>query len=424
MLMKIVGYKHTPLGWIPEDWEVKRLEEISAIQQGVSKGRLISIDNAITVPYMRVANVKDGEIDLTEVKQITIHKSELAKYTLAEGDILITEGGDPDKLGRGGLWMDSIENCVFQNHLFRIRASRKKLYYSYLFNFFQSFGARTYFLSCAKQTTGIASINSSQVKATPIPLPPLPEQRRIAAILSTWDAAIAKEQQLIDALQARHRALMQHLLSGKKRLSGFTEEWREVRLQELFERVTRKNLEQNTTVVTISAQRGFIMQTDFFNKVIASDITDNYFLVKRGEFCYNKSYSNGYPWGTIKRLYQFEKGVVTTLYICFRVQNEKQNSGAFFEHFFESRLLEKGLMKIAHEGGRAHGLLNVTPYDFFQLKIFAPPFNEQMAIAGILNTSDQEIQIHRRRLAALQQQKKGLMQVLLTGKVRVKSVGL
>jgi type I restriction enzyme, S subunit len=213
---------------------------------------------------------------------------------------------------------------------------------------------------------------------------------------------------------------MQQLLTGKKRLKGFEGEWEDAKMAEIFNRVTRKNIEGNTTVVTISAQRGFVMQTDFFNKNIASDITDNYFLVAKGEFCYNKSYSNGYPWGATKRLTQFEKAVVTTLYICFGIKNEKQNSASFFEHFFEGGLLNKGLMKIAHEGGRAHGLLNVTPSDFFNLKIRIPLIEEQTAIASFLNTSEKQVQTHRRRLAALQQQKKGLMQVLLTGKVRVK----
>ena len=97
---------------------------------------------------MRVANVKDGKIDLTEIKEIAIHKEELSKYTLTKGDILITEGGDPDKLGRGGIWSYSIENCVFQNHLFRIRVNSKELSHFYLYNFFQSFRAKTYFLSC------------------------------------------------------------------------------------------------------------------------------------------------------------------------------------------------------------------------------------------------------------------------------------
>jgi type I restriction enzyme S subunit len=203
-------------------------------------------------------------------------------------------------------------------------------------------------------------------------------------------------------------------------VGGFNEKWKAACLGDFFERVTRKNDEVNTTVVTISAQRGFIMQNDYFNKVVASDILNNYFLVERGEFCYNKSYSNGYPWGATKRLNDFEKAVVTTLYICFGIRDNGKTSGEFFEQFFESGSLEEGLSKIAHEGGRAHGLLNVTPSDFFALKITVPEYAEQVAIASVLQTSDKEIQILKCKLHKLKDQKKGLMQQLLTGKKRLK----
>ncbi len=213
---------------------------------------------------------------------------------------------------------------------------------------------------------------------------------------------------------------MQNLLTGKKRLKGFEKEkWKETLISNVFDRVTRKNTEGNTTVVTISAQRGFVRQTDFFNKNIASEITDNYFLVEKGEFCYNKSYSNGYPWGATKRLKDFDKAVVTTLYICFGLKNSKNNSGDFFEQFFEANFLDRGLTKIAHEGGRAHGLLNVTPSDFFALKITLPSKEEQTAIAKVLQTVDAEIQILKSKLEKLKEQKKGLMQQLLTGKKRL-----
>ena len=133
---------------------------------------------------------------------------------------------------------------------------------------------------------------------------------------------------------------MQNLMSGKKRLKGFEKKkWEEPTMGDVFERVTRKNSEQNTNVVTISAQRGFVRQTDFFTKTIASDIIDNYFLVEKGEFCYNKSYSNGYQWGATKRLKDFEKAVVTTLYICFGLKNSQQNSGDFFEQYFAQPFL-------------------------------------------------------------------------------------
>ncbi len=216
---------------------------------------------------------------------------------------------------------------------------------------------------------------------------------------------------------------MQNLLTGKKRLKGFeNEEWKETSLENLFERVIRKNSEQNKNVVTISAQRGFVRQTDFFNKTIASDIIDNYFLVEKGEFCYNKSYSNGYPWGATKRLKDFDKAVVTTLYICFGLKSAQKNSGEFFEQYFEANLLDKGLMKIAHEGGRAHGLLNVTPSDFFSLKIKIPSPEEQTTIAQVLQATDKEIQLLKTKTENLKEQKKGLMQVLLTGKKRLTNI--
>jgi len=204
-----------------------------------------------------------------------------------------------------------------------------------------------------------------------------------------------------------------------QRLKGFGGEWKEYKLSDLFERVTRKNTEGNTTVVTISAQRGFVRQTDFFNKNIASEVTDNYFLVERGEFCYNKSYSNGYPWGATKRLNDFDKAVVTTLYICFGVKDEKKTNPVFFEQYFGANHLDKGLTKIAHEGGRAHGLLNVTPSDFFSLKVTVPTYDEQTAIAQVLQAADKEISLLKAKAEKLREQKKGLMQVLLTGKKRL-----
>ena len=248
----------------------------------------------------------------------------------------------------------------------------------------------------------------------------LPEQRAIANVLSLMDTAINQNNQLIAQKELRKKWLMQNLLTGKKRLKGFGGEWKEVAIEDVFNRVTRKNSEDNTNVVTISAQRGFVRQTDFFNKAIASEIIDNYFLVEKGEFCYNKSYSNGYPWGATKRLNDFDKAVVTTLYICFGLKNLQKNSGDFFEQFFEANLLDKGLTKIAHEGGRAHGLLNVTPSDFFSLKITIPSFEEQTAIAEVLQTADKEIQLLKSKLEKLKEEKKGLMQVLLTGRKRLK----
>lgn len=404
---------------VPSGWELECLGSLSGIQQGLSKGKIYKNVNTVFHPYLRVANVKDGYFDLSEIKEIEIPTSDLERYSILENDILITEGGDPDKLGRGCIWEGQISKPVFQNHVFRIRASNSKLNPWYLFNYLQSHKAKTYFLNSAKQTTGIASINSSQVKETPILLPPLVEQKKIAEILGAIDQVIQTFEKLIAQKELRKKWLMQNLLNGKKRLKGFSGEWREFQLLDLFNRVTRKNEERNSNVVTISAQRGFVKQKDFFKKNIASEILDNYFLVYRGEFCYNKSYSNGYPWGATKRLNDFDKAVVTTLYICFGIKNEGSADPDFFEQFFNANLLDKGLVKIAHEGGRAHGLLNVTQSDFFSLKISIPEMKEQTAIAQVLQTADFEINLLKTKAEKLREQKKGMMQVLLTGKRRI-----
>lgn len=249
--------------------------------------------------------------------------------------------------------------------------------------------------------------------------PPLPEQRQIAAVLGTWDRAIEQTSELLKALRARHRGLMQRLLTGKVRLPGFTEEWLYIKFNEVFERVTRRNAEGNTNVLTISAQHGLVNQSRYFNKSVASEDVANYFLLHQGEFAYNKSYSTGYPMGAIKRLDLYEKGILSPLYICFRIRDEADNNAHFFTHFFEAGQLNQTIGEIAQEGARNHGLLNVGVSDFFSLRLVIPSVIEQRAIANVLNASLREIRQQEAKLNTLREQKRGLTQCLLTGQVRV-----
>ena len=267
---------------------------------------------------------------------------------------------------------------------------------------------------------GTGRLDTESIKSFPVDIPPLPEQKKIAQILSTWDKAITTTEQLLANSQQQKKALMQQLLTGKKRLIGFDGEWKSKKLSELFKRVTEKNNGQSINVVTISGQQGLIRQDEFFKKSVASDILDEYFLLRKGQFAYNKSYSNNYPMGAIKRLNRYDNGVVTTLYICFEISDKDRADSDFFEHYFESGLMIRGLSQIAHEGGRAHGLLNVKSIDFFNLKINIPDFEEQQKIAEVLSTADREIEILQQKLGGLKQEKKALMQQLLTGKRRVK----
>ncbi|KJY88076.1 hypothetical protein TW84_15340 [Vibrio neptunius] len=277
----------------------------------------------------------------------------------------------------------------------------------------------------------IKTIGLPYFKKLKIALPPYEEQRKIAKILSTWDKAIATTGKLIETSKQQKKALMQQLLTGKKRLrssskdgaetgKAFEGEWEEVKLSHLFDRMAEKNKGQSTNVVTISAQHGLIKQQEFFKKSVASETLDNYFILRKGQFAYNKSYSNGYPMGAIKRLNRYDDAVVTSLYICFAIKDEAKTSSCFMEQYFESGLLNRGLTKVAAEGGRAHGLLNVKPSDFMGLSLIVPTFDEQQKIASVLTAADKEIEVLETKLAHFKQEKKALMQQLLTGKCRVK----
>tara|TARA_R110002072_G_scaffold301462_1_gene481230 strand:- start:10197 stop:11423 length:1227 start_codon:yes stop_codon:yes gene_type:complete len=307
--------------------------------------------------------------------------------------------------------------CTVNNHAHIVegtsKASREWFYYYFMH--------RDIFSFLTRQGAGRYKLNKAALEKLPVLVPSPEEQNKIAQILSTWDKAINVTEQLLANSQKQKKALMQQLLTGKKRLAGFHGPWDEIKLNKLFDRVTTKNDEHHTNVVTISAQQGLIRQDQFFKKNVASETLYGYFLLKKGQFAYNKSYSNGYPMGAIKRLNRYEKGVVTTLYICFEVSDSENCDSDYFEHYFESGLLNKGLSQIAHEGGRAHGLLNVKPADFFNLKLEVPAIDEQRKIGTVLSLADDEIKTIERQLSDIKQEKKALMQQLLTGKRRVKA---
>lgn len=189
-------------------------------------------------------------------------------------------------------------------------------------------------------------------------------------------------------------------------------DWGEVRFHDMFSRVVRKNKEGNTNVLTISAQYGLINQNEFFNKTVASDDKSNYYLMKKGEFAYNKSYSNGYPFGALKRLDFYDKGIVSPLYICFAASGNNQCPD-FYVHYFEAGLMNKEIQAFAQEGARNHGLLNISVDDFFNSNLLNPPLSEQKKIAEILATQDRVIELKEKLIAEKQSQKKYLMSVLL-----------
>ena len=169
------------------EWPEKPLEGLADIVSGITKGRKTTETGLIEVPYMAVSNVKSGYIDWTTIKTILATKQEIEQYRLMPDDILMTEGGDPDKVGRGAIIKNPLENSIHQNHIFRVRLYESELLPAYFAEYLQHQKAKRYFLGCAKQTTGIASINMRQLRALPVVIPPLPLQNQFAAFVAEVD---------------------------------------------------------------------------------------------------------------------------------------------------------------------------------------------------------------------------------------------
>lgn len=408
------GYKDSPLGVIPKEWKVLPLKNLGNVFSGGTpdtneksywNGNILWCTPS-DITKLRTKLITDTTYKITE---LGLKNSSAA--LLPPGCILVCTRAT---IGNAAITVKEMStNQGFKN----IEPIKKDVDIDWLFYYITLNKHRLVQLGVGSTFLEVSKKDFEKFKVI---VPPLSEQQKIAEVLSTWDEAIEKQSQLVEKLELRKKGLMQQLLTGRKRLPGFSGKWEQVKLGDISKRIVRKNTnEKCSNVVTISAQKGFILQTDFFNKKIASETIENYYLVKRNEFCYNKSYCNGFPMGTIKRLQEFDEAVVTTLYICFAIQKESVSID-FMEQYFSLGLLNKELMKIANEGGRAHGLLNVTPKDFLNINLMLPSFDEQKAISEILSHTNNEVSLAKRKLKSLQEQKKGLMQVLLTGKRRIR----
>ena len=190
-------------------WEERPLDLLAEVVSGITKGRKTKEPQLTEVPYMAVSNVKDGYIDWTTVKTIQATQQEIEQYRLLPDDVLMTEGGDPDKLGRGAILKEPLENCIHQNHIFRVRLNESLILPTFFAGYLKHQKAKRYFLGCAKQTTGIASINMRQLKALPVLLPPLELQVQFASFVKQVDKSKVAVQKSLDEAQLLFDSLMQ-----------------------------------------------------------------------------------------------------------------------------------------------------------------------------------------------------------------------
>ena len=248
------------------------------------------------------------------------------------------------------------------------------------------------------------SINYDEFLKLNFNYPSFEEQTQIGNFFKQLDDTIALHQRELEKFKILKTSYLEHIFLGK--VSLFTAKntitWEQRKLGEVVERITRKNLNLESRLpLTISAQDGLISQTEFFDKQVASKNISGYYLIENGEFAYNKSYSNGYPWRAIKRLDKYKNGVLSTLYIVF---NPIDVDSQFLVSYFDTTFWHSEIAEIAVEGARNHGLLNIPVMDFFRIKIKIPKSKEeQTQIGNFFKQLDDTIALHQKELAKYQQ---------------------
>ena len=283
--------------------------------------------------------------------------------------------------------------------------------------------SRTEELKKYGETNGAGStfeeVSGKQMASMDLMMPPTyEEQEKIGQYFEHLDTLITLHQRKCDSLKKLKKSMLQKMFpkNGSScpeiRFAGFTDAWEQRELGDMVDRVTRKNtnLESNLPL-TISAQYGLIDQNEFFDKRIASKDVSGYFLLKKGEFAYNKSTSSDAPWGAVKRLDRYENGVLSTLYIVFAPKENGNINSDFLVSYYDTDCWHKGIQAIAAEGARNHGLLNITPADYFKTTLNVPQnIEEQKQIGAYFRNLDTLITLHQRKLETLKKLKKSMLQ--------------
>ena len=387
-------YKQTELGLIPDDWEVKKLGEI--LKEYSLGGNYENNSEESGIPLIKMGNIGRGKIDLSKIeylpKNVNYSKNDILKYN----DILFNTRNTLDLVGKVSIWKNEALFALYNSNLLRLYFKEDFVENNDYVNFqFNSEITLANLKKYATGTTSVAAIYTKDLLKLKFLLPPLPEQKKIADCLSTWDSAIEKQSALINALTQRKKALMQQLLTGKKRLPGFSDEWKEVKLGEISIKksstLQANSLEENNGEFKVYGASGIVANIDFYNE------SEEYIgIVKDGSGVGNLM------------LCDAKSSVLGTLDI---IKNNKK-SNLFFIYLI--------LSKIHFEKYKVGGAIPHIYYrDYSREKINIPSLEEQTAIAAILATADRELQLQKEKLAQLQTQKKGLMQVLLTGKKRL-----
>ncbi len=391
---------------LPDGWRQCLISDIGEVQSGRQRSPHFTAGKLR--PYLRVANVFDGYIDTSDVLQMYFSDSEFETFRLRNGDILLNEGQSLELVGRSAVYKGDPPDCCFQNTLIRFKPNADTFpdYAQHLFQFLLYTGR---FAAIASRTTSIAHLGAGRFAGLSVRVPPFPEQKRISATLTAWDHAIELTEKLLAAKQQRKAALMQQLLMGKVRLPGFRDtHWEACELGEVASNSARRI--GTTTPPPVYSVTNSVGMVPMDESVVGASI-DRYKAVAKHDFAYNPMRINV---GSIAMWDGDGEVLVSPDYVVFRCGPDLDPE--FLNHYRTSHQWDQFVTKA---GG---GSVRVRIYfsDLAELPLKLPSVEEQKAIAAVLNTQDREIGLLQKKLDALRRQKKGLMQQLLTGRIRVR----
>lgn len=423
-------YKNSPLGLIPEDWEVKKLGEIGEFKNGINKDKEDFGFGFPLVNLMDVFGVNKVFKNNLNLTLVNASERDIKDFSLSKGDVLfIRSSVKPTGVGLTTLICDDLENTTYSGFIIRFR-DNEYLNLDFKAHCFYEEGFRQRLLN---KSTISANTNINQValKSLTIVIPTLPEQKAIADCLTTWDTAIEKQTALIAQKELAKKALMQQLLSGKKRLKGFEDQkgshktdfgykipkdWQIVTVSDLFvERHDKSNDQNEYPLFSLTIENGLTEKTERYERsfLLKDKENNQYKIVCPDDILFNPM---NLRFGAIAKSEIDYKVLVSGYYNVISVKDNFVNVNYFIELFktaefsnFYDRIAIGSLM----EKKRVH-LSN-----FLKLQVPLPSFEEQTAIATVLQCADDELQLLKKKLDQLKEQKKGLMQVLLTGKKRL-----
>ncbi len=390
-----------------DDWEERKLGSLTTVVRGASPRPIQDpkwFDKESDIGWLRIADVTEQNGRIYHLEQHISKLGQEKTRVLTEPHLLLSIAATVGKPV-----VNYVKTGVHDGFLIFLNPTFER---EFMFQWLEMFRPKWQKYG---QPGSQVNLNSELVRNQEIVLPNYKEQQKIGSFFKQLDNTITLHQRKLDLLKEQKKGYLQKMFpkNGEKvpelRFAGFADDWEERKLSSIAERVTRKNKNNESTLpLTISAQDGLVDQNDYFNKQVASRDVTGYFLVKNGEFAYNKSYSNGYPWGAIKRLDKYEMGVLSTLYIVFK---PTAINSQFLVSYYETTRWYREVSKNAAEGARNHGLLNISPNDFFNTLLTIPKSaEEQQQIGSFFKQLDDTIALHQRKLDLLKEQKKGFLQ--------------